>query len=87
MASALALLERRQGGMWEMMLPGQRLPDPSLMRTYPRTEDRVARLMSLHKGYRPMPGTSSEYATHPPTTTVPTVPRPRYHLRGIGLWY
>ncbi len=48
LASALAAFERRQGRTWEgLMLPGSRLPDPSLLRTHPRTEDRIERLLSL----------------------------------------
>lgn len=48
LASALAKLEKAQGRMWEgMMLPGNRIPDPSILRTHPRTEERVARLMAL----------------------------------------
>ena len=31
LASALALLERKQGGAWEgLILPGSRLPEPSI---------------------------------------------------------
>lgn len=48
LASALAKLEKAQGRMWEgMMLPGNRIPDPSILRTHPRTEERVARLMAF----------------------------------------
>lgn len=46
--SALGKLERRAGAMWEeMFLPGRRIPDPSLLRTHPRTEDRIARLREM----------------------------------------
>lgn len=48
LASALEKLERYQGRFWEqMMLPGRRLPDPSLLRTHPPTEERIARLLEL----------------------------------------
>jgi heat shock protein HtpX len=48
LASALTKLEKAQGKMWEgMMLPGNRIPDPSILRTHPKTEDRVERLMAL----------------------------------------
>ncbi|RJG43262.1 zinc metalloprotease HtpX [Mesorhizobium sp. DCY119] len=48
LASALAKLEKAQGRRWEnILLPGGRIPDPSILRTHPRTEDRVARLMAL----------------------------------------
>ncbi len=48
LASALARLERIQGGNWErILLPGRRLPEPSLLRTHPPTEDRIRRLLEL----------------------------------------
>ncbi|MEI5679115.1 MULTISPECIES: zinc metalloprotease HtpX [unclassified Mesorhizobium] len=48
LASALDKLEKAQGRRWEnILLPGGRIPDPSILRTHPRTEDRVARLMVL----------------------------------------
>ena len=51
LASALKKLERVQKGMWEgMVLPGGRVPAPSVLRTHPPTEERVARLMALKTG-------------------------------------
>jgi heat shock protein HtpX len=50
LASALEKLERYQGRFWEDMrlpVPGRRIPQPSLLRSHPRTEDRVARLREL----------------------------------------
>ncbi|WP_227272060.1 M48 family metalloprotease [Roseobacter weihaiensis] len=48
LASALLKLERRTGRFWEeMILPGRRIPDPSLLRTHPPTEERVRRLQEL----------------------------------------
>ena len=48
LASALRKLERAQGRLWEsMMLPGGRVPNPSVLRTHPETEERVRRLMAL----------------------------------------
>lgn len=47
LASALVKLEQMQGRRWEMMFPGGRIPDPSILRTHPRTEERVARLKAL----------------------------------------
>ncbi len=47
--SALAKLERYQRGVWEQILmPGYRLPEPSLLRSHPPTEERIARLRALH---------------------------------------
>lgn len=48
LASALLKLERAQRGMWEsLMLPGGRIPDPSVLRTHPPTKERIARLMAF----------------------------------------
>lgn len=48
LASALWKLEKAQQRHWEgMVLPGGRVPNPSILRTHPRTEDRVERLMAL----------------------------------------
>jgi heat shock protein HtpX len=50
LASALVKLERFQGGLLEtLFLPGRRLPDPSLLRTHPSTEERIGRLLSLEE--------------------------------------
>ena len=50
LASALAKIEYYQGGWVERVLfPGRKLPDPSLLRTHPRTEERIERLMSLSR--------------------------------------
>src|SRR5690606_36483706 len=48
LASALHRLERHQGRLWEgLMLPGGRVPNPSVLRTHPATEQRIQRLMAL----------------------------------------
>ncbi|MAS14355.1 MAG: peptidase M48, partial [Nitratireductor sp.] len=45
---ALSKLERRVGRFWEeILLPGRRIPEPSLLRTHPSTESRIARLREL----------------------------------------
>ena len=48
LANALTKLEKAQGKVWEnLILPGGRIPDPSILRTHPLTEARVARLHAL----------------------------------------
>ncbi len=48
LAMALTKLERYQGRMWEdIFLPGRRIPQPSVLRTHPATEERVRRLRAL----------------------------------------
>lgn len=83
LASALAKMERLQGRFWEeILLPGRRIPDPSLLRTHPATEDRIERLLSLQPPARmaPVPGLII-LPDHWPTVTH----RPRWTV--TGLWY
>ncbi|HGX93158.1 MAG TPA: peptidase M48 [Candidatus Tenderia sp.] len=48
LAQALMKIEQIQGGWLErIFLPGRRLPEPSMLRTHPPTEERVRRLRSL----------------------------------------
>ena len=86
LAQALARLERYQGALWEdILMPGRRAPDPSILRTHPTTQDRVKRLLDL----RPEPTLPQlqfprELTRH--HGAVPTVHRrPRWHRS--GLWY
>jgi len=87
LASALALLERRQGAVWEgLVLPGSRIPDPSLLRTHPRTEDRIARLLALRRDTSNPVNVSTARAS-PDPTIVPVVRDPRIHWHRLGIWY
>ena len=50
LVSALRKLERYQGRFWEDLafpVPGRRIPQPSLLRSHPTTEERVERLLAL----------------------------------------
>ena len=85
LASALTTLERRQGSMWEnFVLPGARIPDPSLLRTHPRTSDRVERLLKL-RGLEKPQIEMSEQPSSIPRRYTPIVGGPRFH--SLGLWY
>ena len=88
LASALSRLERYQGQFWEDLVypvPTRRVPQPSLLRTHPPTEERIGRLNQL-----------SGHLSRPPIAVVeepmvsmlgygPIAMRPRY--RFPGLWY
>ena len=85
LATALLALERKQSGMWEgLFLPGARIPDPSLLRSHPSTENRVNRLLSLRQG-------PDRYIVFPEERPeigggfTPIVRRPRFWIS--GLWY
>jgi heat shock protein HtpX len=87
LASALRLLEEKQGAKWEgMILPGSRLPHPSLLRTHPPTEERISRLRALK------PETSNQAivrgeAGQPRTSIVPVIPRPQVRWHRFGIYY
>lgn len=77
LASALAKLETAQRRHWEaMMLPGGRIPDPSLLRSHPPTDERVARLMSLkHRDDLPRPASGAVTRRSPAASpSVPVIP-------------
>jgi heat shock protein HtpX len=83
LASALARLERRQGRYWEeILLPGRRMPDPSLLRTHPPTAERIRRLLALLEPAEPA-------AAMPSAVTIPirrpAPAAPRWHWPGV--WY
>lgn len=87
LASALALLERRQGAVWEgLVLPGSRLPEPSLLRSHPKTEHRIARLLALRRDASVPVSFSTKRAT-PGPSLVPPIRDPRIHWQRMGLWY
>jgi heat shock protein HtpX len=88
LASALQKLERYQGHFWEDMrlpVPGRRIPQPSLLRSHPKTEDRIARLKAL----RDRPLLPQLPVTGEPTPSLvgagPVAMRPRY--RWTGVWF
>lgn len=82
LAHALVKLEKAQGKVWEnLILPGGRIPDPSILRTHPLTEARVARLHALKdacavvaKGGQ-MPGDILAKLELEPQTHIRTRPR------------
>lgn len=88
LARALLKIERVQGGWMErVLLPGRRIPDPSLLRTHPETSDRIRRLMSLRRdtddATRPgFPATPSDEQVR---LRGPVSRPPRWHIS--GLWH
>lgn len=88
LASALTKLERYQGQFWEDLtfpVPARRVPQPSLLRTHPSTEERVARLRALGGTPHAKP---IVVVDEPMVSLVgfgPAEMRPRY--RWTGLWY
>ena len=85
LASALEKLERYQGRFWEdMIFPGRKIPQPSLLRSHPLTDERVRRLMQL-RTRPPNPLPLPEGRVDLPAELVHGGQAPRY--RWPGLWY
>lgn len=86
LAAALVRLEKSQGRMWEMMLPGGRVPQPSVLRSHPKTSERVRRLLSLKRPRQPYVDLP-ERRPPPPRGSVPVIPGPRRRVSSMGMWY
>ncbi len=93
LASALAKLERVSSGWFErILLPGRRVPEPSMLRSHPRTEDRIRRLLSLPSAGTPAAAEVparfvAPAAIESPWRELGTIRVPRWHISGLGLWY
>lgn len=90
LASALRAMEHYQGGVLErLLLPGQRIPDPSILRTHPPSEERIRRLLEL-RDRRPLldlPRLPVGWVELDPLYEFlgRELGRPRWHR--TGLWY
>lgn len=86
LASALTKLERRRGRFWEeILLPGRRIPEPSLLRTHPPTPERVARLRAYATEHPELQPLAQPKAVALPQglRLVRRPPQPHW----TGLWY
>lgn len=85
LASALAKLERYQMRPWEgLLLPGRRVPEPSILRTHPDTRERIERLLAL-RAPPTAPRLPEPRLVIVPARFHPVRRRPRW--RATGLWY
>jgi heat shock protein HtpX len=88
LAAALDKLERYQGGWVErLLLPGRRVPDPSLLRTHPPTAERVRRLLKLapRRAALGVPLELEDWETRDGRDLPRIVRPPRWHVH--GLWH
>ncbi len=86
LASALQILEAKQKANWEgLVLPGSRQPQPSLLRTHPKTEDRVARLLALRREVREQIVIKPERTVN--SSIVPPVRNPRIQWHRMGVYF
>ncbi|MGA7115966.1 MAG: zinc metalloprotease HtpX [Hyphomicrobium sp.] len=88
LASALRRVETYTGHFWEdltLPVPARRVPQPSLLRTHPPADQRVARLLDLAH----LPSVDPLVIIEKPMVSLvgmgPASLRPRY--RWLGLWY
>ncbi|MCA0433066.1 MAG: zinc metalloprotease HtpX [Proteobacteria bacterium] len=85
LASALQTLEEKHGGLIEgMVLPGARFPQPSILRSHPRTEDRIARIRAVT--LRPSEQIVIRSGKTQPSF-VPQVPNPHIRWHRMGVYY
>jgi heat shock protein HtpX len=88
LAEALAKLERYQGSFWEDLMfpvPSRRIPQPSLLRSHPPTDQRIARLLALENRELAPP---IEIVDEPFVSLVGMGPgsmQPRYRFPGV--WF
>lgn len=88
LASALRRLERYTGRIWEDLafpVPARRVPQPSLLRSHPATEERIARLLALGGSAKASPITIVDEPMVSLVGWGPNEMRPRY--RWPGLWF
>jgi heat shock protein HtpX len=88
LARALQKIEHVQGGWLErIFMPGRRVPEPSLLRTHPQTDERISRLLALR---RQVPRFQERILVDstPDLTSIlgrPVVRLPGWHIS--GLWH
>lgn len=88
LASALSKLDNRRGRFWEdILMPGRRTPQPSVLRTHPPTEERIARLRALvgRTTHPPLVQAAPEPEPAPQRMQL-RVRRPRFDVL-TGVWY
>ncbi|MFQ5713371.1 MAG: hypothetical protein ACE5GU_05010 [Candidatus Scalinduaceae bacterium] len=69
-------------------MPGYKVPNPSIFRTHPHTEERIKRLMQIEEKRRPLPidiTTLAEELFSFPSYFDRATKRPRWRVGGI--WY
>ncbi len=86
LASALEHMERLQGRFWEeILLPGRRIPEPSLLRSHPPTAERIRRLLELAELPQPPMKRRAPDPLALPAALRIVKAEPRW--RWPGLWY
>ena len=87
MASALKKVDQAHTSwLKKLVIPGRKVPEASLLRTHPPTEERIERLLAM-KDLQELPAQMEvpRRMVNPPPQYV-VVRRPRWHIMS-GLWY
>ena len=87
LATALRKIEAVQGNWFEkVLMPGRHEPAPALLRTHPKTEDRVQRLLAYSQSQFP-PAVATSLLSQQRLHAMPRVVlrAPRWHLNSF--WY
>lgn len=87
LASALKKVDQAHTSwLKKLVLPGRKVPEASLLRTHPPTDERIARLMAM-EDLQELPAQMElpRRMVNPPSQYV-VVRRPRWHIMS-GLWY
>lgn len=86
LSAALKKIEKLHAGLLQkVMLPGRKLPEPSLLRTHPHTHERIERLEQMARELEQdvtLAANDSWQASFLPRAEMQ---RPRWHFN--GLWY
>ncbi len=88
LASALRRLDNETGRFWEdlaLPVPTRKVPQPSLLRTHPPTQERVNRILALSKNNSTPPIIVADEPMISVVSFGPSELRPRY--RWPGVWY
>lgn len=86
MAQALVKIEQLHQSFFEsLILPGWKVPEPSWLRTHPRTEERVQRLMQFQPVEQATSLARLDGSVLDDIERQGIEQRPRYHVS--GLWY
>ncbi|MES9870551.1 MAG: zinc metalloprotease HtpX [Sedimenticola sp.] len=88
LASALGKIEQRHGSLWQQILfPGYRDPEPSLLRTHPDTGERIQRLLVLKGEQRRLGEPLTRLYSNPQVlpNSYRVVRRPRHRII-FGVW-
>ena len=86
LAMALQKPEKLHAGLLQkVMLPGRKLPEPSLLRTHPHTHERIERLERMAKELQQEPEMNSNDSWQAGFLPSNEAHVPRWHLN--GLWF